>query len=500
MPALFFGTRVAPLAHSQKIFPMNIIDALRHHSRMRPFELAVIHSSGAANYLQLAGTVAGLAARLRAQGIEPGTTAAVYVSDAYLHLSLLLAAMLNGTRTISAHPNYDPIPANVKVDHWLADRHLAFSPQGNVVQVGPGWLPETSFDSRPVLSGPGFADPKAVCRMYTSSGTTGLPKVIGHSTQNLEAMAMRQLSLEPISRGPNLCMMWVSTIGGFGTAQTTLWHGATLVMATAPQQVLRALNLYKVVNLRTSPQQLQGLVSMVAGRPVRFPSLERIEVGGSSIPTAVVLGARATLCPNLVGIYGSTEASLVAQAPGTVLYKHPDAAGFVVPGAEVRIVDDAGVPVGPGTEGHVHIRTPYMIDEYMGDPQASAAAFRDGWFIPGDLGILRADGLLRITGRADEMINAGGVKLSPVLVDDFLLAQPGVRDAATFAFRRTGRNDEVWAAVVCTEEFDEQAVLAAARAKLNSRAPVKLVQMTEIPRNAMGKALRQQLSQDAQSS
>jgi acyl-CoA synthetase (AMP-forming)/AMP-acid ligase II len=263
---------------------MNVIDAIRHHARMRPYDMAVIHPAGAANYLQLATVLSQLSVRLRSHGVEPGMTAAVYVSDPFLHLVLVLAAMLNGTRTVSAHPNYDPIPAGLKVDAYLADRHLAFAGAAPTVMVGPGWVTDsTPMEGAPVLAGPGFPDANAICRLYTSSGTTGLPKVIGHSTANLEAMALRGLALEPISRGPGLCMMWLSTIGGFGTAQSTLWHGTTLVLATAPLQVLRSINLYKVAFLRASPQQLQGLVEMVRGRPVRFPSLERIEVGGPRI-------------------------------------------------------------------------------------------------------------------------------------------------------------------------------------------------------------------------
>lgn len=477
---------------------MNVIDAIRHHARMRPYDMAVIHPAGAANYLQLATVLSQLSVRLRSHGIEPGMTAAVYVSDPFLHLVLVLAAMLNGTRTVSAHPNYDPIPAGLKVDAYLADRHLTFASTAPAVMVGPGWVTEAApVEGAPVLAGPGFPEPDAICRLYTSSGTTGLPKVIGHSTANLEAMALRGLALEPLSRGPGLCMMWLSTIGGFGTAQSTLWHGTTLVLATAPLQVLRSINLYKVAFLRASPQQLQGLVDVVRGRPVRFPSLERIEVGGASTPTQVMLAARATLCPNVISIYGSTEAGLVAQAPASVMYAHPDAAGYVVPDVQVRIVDEAGKPVPPDTEGLIQVRTPSMVAEYVGDPDATAAGFKDGWFIPGDLGLLRADGLLLIRGRADEMINAGGVKLSPTLVDEFLLGQPGVRDAAAFAFRRTGQYDQVWAAVVCGPDFNEDAVLASARAKLNSRAPVRIVRVAEIPRNAMGKPLRQQLSQQA---
>jgi acyl-coenzyme A synthetase/AMP-(fatty) acid ligase len=83
------------------------------------------------------------------------------------------------------------------------------------------------------------------------------------------------------------------------------------------------------------------------------------------------------------------------------------------------------------------------------------------------------------------------------LVDEFLLTQAGVREAAAFAFRQTGRHDEVWAAIVGADDLDEQALLAACRERLNSRAPIRIVRMNEIPRNAQGKPLRQKLSQDA---
>lgn len=476
---------------------MIVTDAIRHHARVRPYDQAVIHPTGSATYLQLAVALSELSLKLRSHGVHPGMTVAIYATDPFLHLCLALAAMLNGTVSISAHPNYDPIPPNVKVDAYLIDHNLPFTPPATLIPVGANWIGEVPRDAQPVMAGTPFSDEHAVCRMYTSSGTTGLPKVIGHSSASQHIMVTNGLAMDPMAQGPNLSMMGLSTIGGFGTATTTLWHGATLVLATAPLMVLRALSLYGVRSLRASPQQLQGLVEMVRGRPVQFPRLQKIEVGGASTPPSVILAARATLCTNVMGIYGSTEAGLVAVAPAAVLHAHPDAAGYVVPGVQVRVVDDAGLPVEAGAEGVIQIRAPGMIRGYLGDEQATAEAFHDDWFIPGDLGVLRADGLLHIRGRVDEMINAGGVKLSPSMVDEFLLTQPGVRDAATFAFRQTGRHDQVWAAVVCGPDFNEPAVLAACRARLNSRAPVRLIPMVEIPRNAMGKAMRQQLSANA---
>jgi acyl-coenzyme A synthetase/AMP-(fatty) acid ligase len=478
---------------------MNVIDAIRHHSRVRPYDIAVIHPSGSATYLQLAAVVTNLALRLRTDGIERGHTVAIYATEPFVHLALALALALNGSISVSAHPNYDPMPEGARIDAYLVDRNLSFEVEGQVVPVGANWISDAQREGEPLLVRTGVDDPQGYARLYTSSGTTGIPKLIGHTRAGGEDLTVRGIALDPINRGPNLCMMWLSTIGGFGMAHASLWQGVTLVLAFAPAQVLRFISLYRVVSVLTSPQQLQGLVELVRGRPVRFPSLERIAVGGSSPPAALMLAARAYLCSNVGGVYGSTEAGLIAQAPAAVMQAHPDAAGYVVPFVEVRIVDEAGRPLGTDVEGIIQVRSPYCAKEYIGDPVATAQAFKDGWFVPGDIGMLRADGLLHIRGRVDEMINAGGVKLSPVLVDDFLLSQPGVTDAAAFAYRRAGQHDQVWAAIVCAEDFNQQALLDAARAKLNSRAPVRFVRLPEIPRNAMGKPMRAALSERAAS-
>lgn len=473
---------------------MNLIDALRHHVRLRPHDVAVAHTGGSVSYLQLAELVTSVAARMRAEGVAPGHHAGVFVTDPFMHLVVLLAAAVNGTVTVSAHPNYDPIPAAAELDVLVCDRDPGHDPSLRRVLVGPGWLGDSARGSLPLLPAGEFTDPGAIFRMVTSSGTTGVPKVVGYTVGRTQAMCMLGLVLDPITRGPTLSMMTLSTVGGF-SVMAVLWHGGMAVLAMQPMQVMRSINLFKVLALRGSPQQLQGLMDIIRAHPVRFPSLEKIEIGGSSIPPSLLLALRATMCPNVIGVYGSTEAGLVAQVPAVVLHGTPDAAGYVVPDVKVRIVNDAGREVGLDAEGHVQIRSPYVADGYMNDDEATRATFRDGWFIPGDLGVLRSDGLLRITGRADEIINTGGVKLNPALVDDFLVVQRGISDAAAFAYRHPGRADEVWAAVVCTPDFDEQAVLAAARGKLNARAPVRLVRLDAIPRNAMGKPLRQQLSE-----
>ena len=476
---------------------MNIFDLIDFHAKTRPYDIALIHPRGTLTYANLRSVIADVSLKLRSRGIRPGSTVAIYVTDPFLHMALMLGLMLNGVRSVSAHPNYDAMPATLPVDTYLSDREQIPS-CGNVqmVVVDDSWL---SVGAQP-LSFPkekGFADSNAICRIFTSSGTTGVPKAIGHTSEGLQRMAMMRLSRDTdFMSGPAMSMMAVASIGGFNTVYHAFWAGVCLVMATDILQTLRAINLYRVRTLVASPVQVQGMVGMLQGRGTHFPSLCRLYVGGSVLPAPVALAARILLSQNITNTYGATEiAGGAFTATATLLASKPNAAGYMQPDVQLKLLDESGQEVQPGSEGIVHLRTPVMASGYIGDPQATAECFVDGWFRPGDLGVWNDDGVLLITGRLGEMINAGGVKVSPQLVDDFLLSQPGVKDAAAFAARLPGGVEQVWAAIVVDPQFDDESLRQAAIRKLNARAPVRLVRVSELPRNAMGKVMRHQLAQ-----
>ncbi len=477
---------------------MNIFDAIDHHAALRPFDLAVIHARGSVNYLQLRALVAGMGARLVRAGVTPGAIAAIYIADPFLHLATILGLMLNGTPSVSAHPNNNPMPPGLDVAFYLSDRDIKVPASARLVGIGADWARGEANGLFPAARG--FADPAAVCRIITSSGTTGNAKSVAHSSASLEAMAVRQLSLDSIyAAGPNINMMALATIGGFNAAHYTLWAGSLLVLATGVGATLSAINLYNIRTLGTSTAQLQGLVTTLAGKGAHFPSLQQVRVGGSAMAPAMIRRARTLLCPTIIGIYGSTEAGLTAYAPGALLESRPGIGGYSLPGTEIRITDEQGASVGPDQPGIVQIRSPHMALGYLGDPLATEQAFRDGWFLPGDIGALAADGLLTIHGRQDELINAGGGKINPEIIDTVLLALPGVRDAAAFAVPGPLGIDEIWAAIVADGAFDEAALRQACHARLKSRAPQRFIAMAELPRNAMGKILRDRLRQAAES-
>src|SRR5215468_5426571 len=105
------------------------------------------------------------------------------------------------------------------------------------------------------------------------------------------------------------------------------------------------------------------------------------------------------MCSNLVCSYGSTEVGTVASAPAHLIADIPGAVGHVTPGVSIEIVDQSGQMLPAGKEGFVRIRSPHSVKGYVGNPEGSRTAFRDGCFYPGDIGYLTHDRMLVISGR-----------------------------------------------------------------------------------------------------
>jgi fatty-acyl-CoA synthase len=193
---------------------------------------------------------------------------------------------------------------------------------------------------------------------------------------------------------------------------------------------------------------------------------------------------------NLHNFYGSTEVGHVALATPADLRLAAGTAGRPIPGATVRIVDDAGRDVDPGATGRIVARNGAHFDGYTG---GGSKLLIDGFMETGDLGSFDADGLLHITGRVDDMIISGGENLFPGEVEEFLLAMDGIVDAAAVGLADPEFGQVVGAAVVIEPGADLDADAIRNRVKTglaNFKAPKRLAVVDEIPRNATGKILR----------
>jgi acyl carrier protein len=172
-------------------------------------------------------------------------------------------------------------------------------------------------------------------------------------------------------------------------------------------------------------------------------------------------------------------------------------------GTEVKILRDDKEASLDEAIGEILVRGPSVMRGYEDDAEANQLAFRDGWFRTGDLGWIDGDGYLFITGRLRELINRGGVKVSPSEVDLALMQHPGVREAATFAVPHPSLGEDVVTAIVLHERGSTSVHALRAYALqhlLPYKVPSSVVLVDEIPRNSLGKvsrgALRDRLADD----
>jgi acyl-CoA synthetase (AMP-forming)/AMP-acid ligase II len=169
-------------------------------------------------------------------------------------------------------------------------------------------------------------------------------------------------------------------------------------------------------------------------------------------------------------------------------------AGYVVPEAQVQIVNDEHRPLDPGEEGTLRVRSSSMVRGYYKNPEETGRSYRDGWFYPGDRARLLQNGMLILTGREGELINRGGVKVSPVEIDNLIQGYNGILDAATFGYENNSGLEDICAAVVVAKDFNMELFRAhLAQLLTKYQNPSLIIRLKEIPRNQMGKPLRRQM-------
>lgn len=471
---------------------MHILEALDFHARFRPNDLAIIYDGGAVTFLHLRHTVLGTAMRVRAAGLNPDLPVGVYVNDPFLHFALVLALMHEAIPSFSGHPNYDPPPAGVEFGAYLCDRQMPFMQPAAIVTVDASWATPLA----PGAAGPDrrlFKSPHSLVRIIASSGTTGVPKAAGFDSEMIDRGIEFPAKIGSLGEQPNITAIGLASGLGFRHCLGHLRLGNTQVFTSARLDMIGAIMRFNVKFVTASPVQIQALLEFVERGMLRLPSLKHVRVAGSVISPVTVLRARARLCPNVTGDYGATEVGMVAEAPAELLERIPGCAGYVHPWNKVEIVDDADRPLPFGAEGIVRIRSRSIVSGYLGDPPENRTAFKDGWFYPGDLGTMTKEGLLIIAGRVSEVINAGGVKVSPDLINSVLLGMQGVVDAAAFGVQYPDRPTEIWTAVVTPQPLDEGALIESCRKTLGGRAPQRIVRVEHIPRNSMGKILTAEL-------
>jgi acyl-CoA synthetase (AMP-forming)/AMP-acid ligase II/aryl carrier-like protein len=348
---------------------------------------------------------------------------------------------------------------------------------------------------------PGFAQPEDVALLLHTSSTTGSPKRVPRNHRSVCAaarFAAAHFALGPADRCLNVASMVHSQ--GVNSIIIALVAGGSVVCTRGydPARFAAWSEECRPTWTATVPTVLRTLLDQIREEPGRLGGrLRFVRSSAAPAPTALLAEAEAAFGVPVVSSYGMTEAPQIASPP---LPPDPRKPGSVGPalGADIRIQGDAGEVLPPGEAGEVVARGRTVFDGYDGDPEATAAAFTvDGWFRTGDLGYLDEDGYLFITGRLGDIINRGGVKISPLEVEQVLLAHEGIEQAVAFPVPDERLGEAVAAAVVARggHPVDERALRRFAADRLApTKVPRNVVFVEALPTKTNGKVRRRGLA------
>ncbi len=230
------------------------------------------------------------------------------------------------------------------------------------------------------------------------------------------------------------------------------------------------------------------LLDVAAARARAIGERARLFVSGSApLPVHVLEQFSTRFGHVILERYGMTETLMIASNP-YVGERKPGTVGRPLPLTGLRIVDADRTPCEGGATGEVVVRGPNVCAGYWNRPDATAAAFCDGWFHTGDLGDLDADGYLTLRGRRSDVIISGGFNIYPREIEDFLLEQPGIREAALVGVPDPVRGEVPVAYLVAEHSADLAAVDGAVSAAFASfKRPRAYVRVDALPRTALGK-------------
>ncbi|HAZ45427.1 MAG TPA: long-chain fatty acid--CoA ligase [Cyanobacteria bacterium UBA11369] len=396
----------------------------------------------------------------------------------------------SGASIIIAHPDFEAVLRPI-----AQERNLRFIITSETLPETIGLLPEIDIARRALI-------------LYTS-GTTGKPKGVVTTHQNIQAQVTSLISAWGWKKSDRIlhvlplhhihgiinvltCALWAGAechmLAKFDAQK--VWHrisdgDLTLFMAV-PTIYVKLIAAWENADSDRQKSMSDGCAKM------------RLMVSGSAaLPVQVLEKWRNISGHFLLERYGMTEIGMALSNPlhGERL------AGYVgkpLPQVEVRLVDDKGNLVAPGTPGEIQIKSPGVFLEYWQKSEATAKAFRDGWFCTGDFAVVENDNY-RILGRISaDIIKTGGYKVSALEIEEVLRTHSQIEDCAV-----VGVTDPEWGERVCAAlvlKSGSNLTLETLRSWAKERlavykVPAQILAVEDLPRNVMGKVTKPSVAQ-----
>lgn len=425
------------------------------------------------------GDVAKVAALLAQRGVKAGDRVGIIARNHPAHVLLLFALARLGATMVPINPEFGVTEAGYVLQHaelsgvasdaaCLATTRAACAERGLLP-----WMllleaaPAGTSDAPPLLhdllaqvhaadAPPVQGDAESICVTIYTSGTTGFPKGAMHSQRSY--LLAGEAFVERMHVQPEDRLMVVLPLfhmnALFYSVSGTVAAGAS--MAIVPKFSASAFWEQAEATGATVVNIIEAACNILKARPrSEFRPGHRLRCAYGVRQSAQEAFRNDFGVPYFVSGYGMTEIPGVTcspygglQKPGTMgpAGRHPDPD---VPWAQCRVVDDEGRDLPDEAVGELIVKTPIVTKGYFRDPEQTAAAFRDGWFLTGDLVKRDADGYYTFVSRKKDIIRRRGENIAGAELDRVIGEHPDVAEAAAIAVPAELGEDEILAAVVC---------------------------------------------------
>jgi long-chain acyl-CoA synthetase len=490
------------------------LGSILHSSALEwPDRVAVRLGSREVRYGALDRAARGVATALRARGIAPGESVALLVPN-LPEFTIAYFGILYAGCTV--------VPLNVllsapEVDYHLRDArarlliaHSLFEApaRGGASAAGVGvvWADREGEDS---LAAMAESDPidrlhatlatDTAVILYTS-GTTGKPKGAELTHSNLLLNCAQVVPrLAPIG-DDEVALGVLPLFHSFGqtciqNAFIALGNQVSLLPRFTPQDAFDTMERDGVTLFAGVPTMYFALLNHDPGRQVDLSRLRHCLSGGAPMPVEVMRAFEAKFGVEILEGFGLSETSPVSSFNMHGRPRKPGSIGYPVWGVEMAILDDEDRELPDGERGEICIRGHNIMKGYLGRPDATKEALRNGWFHSGDIGIRDSDGCFTIVDRKKDMILRGGFNVYPREVEEVLYAHPSIVECAVIGIPHPSHGEEVKAVVVSRDpQLTQDALIAWTRERLAAYKYPRIVEFSEsLPKGPTGKILKREL-------
>jgi long-chain acyl-CoA synthetase len=494
---------------------MNLAHSLRRIALADPGRPALFDgSTQLRDYGALADRCARLAASFHAAGLVPGERIALFMHNTPAYLELMYGAWWAGLAIVPVNAKLHLREAQWILDHAQArwafvtpDVGAGLQAPGRVLDVtAPGY--ESLFTLPPAPIASRAADDLAW--LFYTSGTTGKPKGVMLTHRNLMTMGLTYfVDVDPVAPQDAIVYGAPMSHGAGIYAIPHVMAGARHVVPASgafdPAEIFELSRTVGRLSMFAAPTIVKRLVDHAEQTQADCSGFKTIVYGGAPMYAADIQRAIRVMGHRFVQIYGQGESPMVitalsrAQIADTAHPRHAQrlaSVGIAQTPVELRVGDADGAPLPLGEVGEVLVRGDTVMAGYWRDPQASAAALRDGWLFTGDMGELDADGFLTLKDRSKDVLISGGSNIYPREVEEVLLLAPDVAEASV-----VGAPDPQWGEIVVafvvarpghaidTAALDALCLQHIARFKRPKRYEI----VASLPKNNYGKVLKTEL-------